>query len=69
MALRELVRERTIALAYLSARLPEVERVLLGYRERRQARHSESQELAVLNRLLDDPDDPTGSDAGAHPRG
>lgn len=55
LALRELVRERDDRLAYLLARLPEVSDVLRGYEERRQARHTERQELAAVQRILSDP--------------
>lgn len=69
-ALRMLLRERDDRLAYLRARLPEVDRVLMGYKERRQARHTEADELAAERRIIaDDIDDPTGTDAGAHPQG
>ena len=59
LALRELVRERDDRLAYLSARLPECDRILRGYSERRQtARYSDSQELAALERALQEPTRP-----------
>jgi hypothetical protein len=70
LALRELVRERDDRLAYLQSRIPEADCVLKGYMERRQTRTTESQEMRALQRLLDsDADDPTGTDAGAHPLG
>jgi hypothetical protein len=69
LGLRAIIRERDDRLAYIQSRIPEVDRVLTGYRERRQTRTTESQELKTLQRLLDEPDDPTGSDAGAHPGG
>lgn len=59
LALREVVRERDDRLAYLQSRLPECDRVLQGYRERRQSRRStDSQELAALERALQDPPAP-----------
>jgi hypothetical protein len=54
-ALRELVRERDDRLAYLVARIPEVKAVLKGYEERRQARHTEREELAAMRRILEEP--------------
>lgn len=55
LALRLVVRERDDRLAYLAARLPEVERVLQGYQEKRQQRHTEREELEALQRALDEP--------------
>lgn len=55
LALRELVRERDDRLAYLAARLPDVPLVLRGYEERRQARHTATEELAALRRALEEP--------------
>jgi hypothetical protein len=69
LALRTLLRERDDRMAYLEARIPEVPRVLKGYEERRQSRHTAADERAVLQRLTEDIDDPTGTDAGAHPQG
>lgn len=54
LALRELVRERDDRLAYLAARIPDVPDVLRGYEERRQARHTVRDELAAMNRILED---------------
>jgi hypothetical protein len=55
LALRELVRERDDRLAYLTSHMPEAGRVLTGYEERRQERHTESQEMAALRRVLEEP--------------
>lgn len=55
LALRELVRERDDRLAYLTSHMPEVKRVLTGYEERRQKRHTASQEDAALRRVLEEP--------------
>jgi hypothetical protein len=57
LALRELVRERDDRLAYLTSRMPEAKRVLVGYEERRQKRHTATEELAALRRVLDEPPD------------
>jgi hypothetical protein len=55
LALRELVRERDDRLAYLVSRIPEVARVLQGYEEKRQTKHTAREELAALTRILEDP--------------
>lgn len=64
LALRELVRERDNRLAYLTARLPQAEALMAEYGRRREDRHSRTEEHHALQRLLEDIDDPTGSDAG-----
>lgn len=63
-ALRELVRERDNRLAYIVSRLPQAEALMSEYGRRREDRHTKTEEQRVLTRLLEDYDDPTGSDAG-----
>lgn len=68
LGLREIVREREDRLAYIKARHPEVEETERQYRDRRTSRATEADELAAERRILaEDIDDPTGTDAGAHP--
>jgi hypothetical protein len=67
--LRVVVREREDRLAYILARHPEAEETLRAYRDRRQQRATAAEESAAERRILDDVDDPTGTDAGAHPHG
>lgn len=55
LALRQLLRERDDRLAYLHARLPGVDDVLQGYEERRQRRHSDTEERDALRRILEEP--------------
>jgi hypothetical protein len=69
LGLREVVRERDDRIAYLVSRMPEAEEVLSSYRSRREARFTAADERAALRRVIDDLDDPTGTDAGAHPKG
>ncbi|NJK81340.1 MAG: hypothetical protein HC914_16210 [Chloroflexaceae bacterium] len=70
VGLRVLLRERDDRLGYIAARHPEVQNTLKGYRERRQRLATEHEEAEALTRFLeDDPDDPTGTDAGAYPNG
>lgn len=64
LALRELVRERDNRIAYLTARLPQAEALMSEYGRRREDRRSRTEEHTALQRMLDEIDDPTGSDAG-----
>jgi septal ring factor EnvC (AmiA/AmiB activator) len=69
--LRQVVRERDDRLAYLLAHHPEAEATMNQYKNRRTRHATEADEHAALAHLLADAplDDPTGSDAGAHPSG
>ena len=70
LGLRAIVREREDRIAYLVARHPEVESTLRAYTDRRQQRATVAEEHAAERRILEEfIDDPTGTDAGAHPRG
>lgn len=64
LALRELVRERDNRLAYIVSRLPQADALMSEYGRRREDRRSPTEEQKVVNRMLEDYDDPTGSDAG-----
>ena len=68
VALRALLREREDRIAYLEARLPQAGAILSEYGRRREDRHSMTEENRVLQQLMDDIDDPTGTDAGANRR-
>jgi len=67
LGLREVIRERDDRIAYLVARHPEVENTLHQYQDRRSRRATALDERAAERRVLADLDDPTGTDAGAHP--
>jgi len=54
LGLRLVVREREDRIAYLLARIPEAEQVLVGYYERRRSRHSEAEEHAAERRILEE---------------
>jgi hypothetical protein len=54
-ALRTLLRERDDRFEYVRARLPDVDRVLQGYEEKRQQRYTAAEEHAALQRILEAP--------------
>ncbi len=69
-ALRMLLQERNDRVAFIVARHPEVETTLQQYKQLHSSRPTEADELAAEQRLLIEaatPDDPTGTDAFAHP--
>ena len=66
LGLREVVRERDDRIAFIVARHPEVEETIQQYRNRRTRRATELEEYQALQRF-EEIDDPTGTDAGAHP--
>lgn len=64
MALRELVRERDDRIAYIRARIPQVDELISDYGRRREDRITRNDESRALRQVLTDLDDPTGFDAG-----